>query len=177
MKRQGGQKTNVSGKLGECLALLYLQQRYPGTIIRFNHSQDRKNRPHDIEQYPRSLVLFDSIGFQEMRMSPECIWEVKSLVKYNKWFKIRPESHSRFMKQRSRKRYVFVLFHDAVQVKYFPEAMRVRHSIYELDAKQVSQLLRHAKYVGSEKKLSFRHIFPRDYIQPNSKQRGGMRIP
>lgn len=162
MKRQGGQKTNVSGKLGECLALLYLQQRYPGTIIRFNHSQDRKDRPHDIEQYSRIPLLFDGIGSQETGMSPKCIWEVKSLVKCNKWFKIHPESHSRFMKQRSKKRYVFVLFHDAVQVKYFPEVTRVRHSIYELDAKRVSQLLRHTKYVGSEKKLSFRQIFPKE---------------
>lgn len=161
MKMQAGQKTNISGKLGECLALLYLQQRYPGTIIRFNHSQDRKDRPHDIEQYSRTPLLFDGIGFQETGMSPKCIWEVKSLVKCNKWFKIHPENHSRFMKKRSKKRYVFVLFHDAVQVKYFPEAMRVRHSIYELDAGQVSQLLGNATFVGTEKKLSFRRIFPR----------------
>ena len=172
-QKEGGQKTNVTAHLSQCLALLYLQEKYPKTIIRSNTDQDKGGPPHDIEQFSkddheqlrRGLVPY--LGSSEKTIfsdnpDPLHIWEVKGLIRKNKTYPVNPNAHQKLIGVKTKKgikgiSYAVVLFEN--DLNYSSDKLTCRYQIREISGKEMTGLLRKAKSNKGYKKIRSSWIF------------------
>lgn len=107
-QKEGGQKTNVTAHLAQCLAILYLQNKYPKRTIRFNTDQDKGGPPHDLEQFSKDdherlrKGLMPYLGSSEKNIfpgnpDPLRVWEVKGLIRRNKTYPVNPNAHQKLI--------------------------------------------------------------------------------
>jgi hypothetical protein len=169
-QKEGGQKTNVTAHLAQCLALLYLQEKYPKTIIRSNTDQDRGGPPYDLEQLSkddherlrRGLVPYPGSSEKNVfsdNPDPVRIWEVKGLIRKNKTFLVNPNAHQKLIEVKTKKgiSYVFVLFEN--DLNYSSGKLACRYQIQEISGKEMTGLLRKAKSNKGYKKIRSSWIF------------------
>ena len=172
-QKEGGQKTNVTAQLAECLALLYLQEKYPKTIICFNTDQDKGGPPYDLEQFSKDAherlwrgrgPYLDSSEKNVFSDNPDPvrIWEVKGLIRKNKTFLVNPNNHKKLMEEKTKKGvkgifYAFVLFEN--DLSYSSEKLTCRYRIQEISGKEMTGLLRKAKSNKGYQKIRSSWIF------------------
>jgi hypothetical protein len=164
-EKEGGKKAQLTGTLGETLALAYLQRRYPGTMIRRNPAHENGTFPHDIEQITHLDFASERTGqpFSLVSRKPERVWEVKGIRRTSKSFLINPNAHKRLVMTRTRKgaSYMFVLFSTLDHSeREHSRSLSCQYRMLEIPAHSVERrFLRKAKLYAGQWKIPYYWIF------------------
>lgn len=145
----GGQKSNQTATVAAALALLYLQQKYPGTFIQGNPSQVTGDPPHDIEQWENRDMALWAIRAEagvplpwwvKSQSLPLRLSEVKGLLQRSKRFKINVAAHRRLMRRQTGHGvfYIFVLF---TVWNYSGRQLHCEYRIKEISGKRITRLV------------------------------------
>jgi len=143
----GSQKTNQTAAVAAALALLYLQNKYPGTFIQGNPSQVTGDPPHDIEQWENRDMAVWAIRTEagaplpwwvKSQCQPLRLSEVKGLLQRNKRFPINLAAHHRLMRRQTVHGvfYIFVLF---TVWNYSGQQLRCEYRIKEISGKRITR--------------------------------------
>jgi hypothetical protein len=154
-EKEGGKTAQLTGSLGETLALNYLRLLHPGTMIRLNPYGASTNG-YDIEQVPD----YSWTGM------PDRVWEVKTIKQSSRSFLVNPKAHRKLLSQRTYvgRSYVFiVLIGLNHSVNRSRGELNCEYILSEISAQQVgSSLLRKAKMYCGQKKIPYSHIFTKE---------------